>query len=381
MWVSKTIQPIHFENSHNLVNYGLSYSTMALIGYFSFLTGHLTDKWGAKKTVGLGGLCYAIGIFLRAFPTRPEIAILSGVFAGLGASAVLSSLRLWMLSLSNENTRAKWVGLKSSTTALGTAIGCALAGIIPSFTMEMRQIQIGAAGFLLFVSMVILFWSPGQKHRVAGPSGGTPWAQLLDVIKSHRNLAITTSLIGVLTGFYVSFVSPYLPLILKERGLSMQSIGLSIGAFSLIRFFADPLIAKLIQRHSQNSLKFFIGAEFFIFLVTGLFAIAFSPSVFIGFLLVRCFALGFSTISEELLWLQKFPKEKVGLLFGLNQSAFFIGDFLGGIVNGGLYQRFGLSACVIVALITIALNVGLFIRTFSRPVTKFALNPIEVASQ
>ena len=70
--------------------------------------------------------------------------------------------------------------------------------------------------------------------------------------------------------------------------------------------------------------------------------------------------IGFSANSEEVLWLRLLPKANLGLFFGLNQSAFFAGDFLGGIVNGYLYLHFGLSSCIQVVLAVMLLNSALF---------------------
>ena len=368
MWMSKTLHPIFFENQGHLANFGLSYSAMALAGYFSFLTGSITDRIGAKKTLGLGVVLYGMGLSLRAFPETAPVAILSGFICGIGAAATLTSLRLWMLDLSCEKTQTRMVGLKSSTTALGTAIGCALAGFLPGlsvFKISMQSLLFGT-GVLLFIAGLTLLYSSTSLQSHKAITKKSPWHDLKTVFTQYRELSAFTSTIGVLTGLYVSFISPYLPLIMKDKGLTMSSIGLSIGAFSLIRFFADPLIAKWIDKNKSNSLTIFLTAELSILIITGLFTLSVSKYSFIGFLVIRSLALGFSTIAEELLWIQKFPKQLVGLLFGLNQSAFFVGDFLGGLVNGTLYQKFGLTACVVVALVTILTNSYLFIVLFKR---------------
>lgn len=382
MWASKTLHPIFFENSGHLANFGLSYSAMALAGYFSFLTGSLTDRMGAGKTLGLGSMLYAIGMFLRAFPDSSVIAITSGVIAGVGASMALTSLRLWMLDLAvSDNKKARWVGLKSSTTALGTALGCTIAGLLPGLSflsISMKSILLIVPIILFVIGFTIYFFAYVKQPEKEVHAKKSPFADIKFIFQSHNKLATFTSVIGVLTGFYVSFVSPYLPLIMKEKGLSMSSIGLSIGAFSLFRFFVDPFIAKWLDKKKNNILPIFLTSEFCILIITGIFALTISKEFFVGFLLVRSFALGFSTISEELLWIQKFPRESVGLLFGINQSSFFLGDFIGGLVNGALYQKFGLSICVAIALVTIAVNFYLFFILFNE--NKTSLETIQQPS-
>ena len=366
MWVSKTLHPIYFESAGSLTNFGLSYSCMALAGYFSFLTGSYTDRFGSTKSLAFGSMLYSIGLFARAFPESKSIAIVSGLTAGIGASLVLNSLRLWMLEKSTPENKARWVGLKSSTAALGTAVGCALAGFLPTlsfFAVSVKAVLM-ASGLVLFLVGFTIFILSHQYQTAQSTQQASPLQNIKKLFPEYRRLSLFTSFIGILTGFYVSFVSPYLPLIMKEKGLSLESIGLSIGVFSLIRFFLDPIIALWMEKNKSDSLKIFLASEFSILIVTGLFALTVSKEIFIGFLVLRSIALGFSTISEELLWIQKFPREIVGLFFGLSQSSFFLGDFLGGLINGSLYQNFGLSACVGVAVATIIVNSYLFILLF-----------------
>lgn len=366
MWTSKILHPIYFESAGSLANFGLSYSCMALAGYFSFLTGSFTDRIGSAKSLALGSILYSMGLFARAYPESKALAIFSGLIAGVGASMTLNSLRLWMLEKATSENKARWVGLKSSTAALGTAIGCALAGFLPtlSFLAIPVKVILMSSGIALFVAGLAIFLFSHRNGTISSAKKVSPLRNIKKVFTEHRRLALFTSSIGALTGFYVSFVSPYLPLIMKEKGLSLESIGLSIGVFSLIRFLLDPMIARWIEKKKSDSLKIFLIAELSILFVTGIFAFTVSKEIFIGFLVLRSIALGFSTISEELLWIKKFPREIVGLLFGLNQSSFFLGDFVGGLMNGSLYQAFGLSACVIVAVAAIIANAYLFFILF-----------------
>jgi predicted MFS family arabinose efflux permease len=147
---------------------------------------------------------------------------------------------------------------------------------------------------------------------------------------------------------------------MKENGLSLLSIGLSTASFALIRFFIDPFVAQIISKRPNDELKIYVQAEIVIAIVTGLFLIKVSKWAFVLLLLVRSASLGFSMISEEAVWLRTFPKELLGLFFGLNQSAFFIGDFLGGLLSSVLYKSYGLDSCIWVVLTVMIANLGLF---------------------
>jgi MFS family permease len=367
MWTSKTLHLLYFEQNNSVMYFGTSYSVMALAGYFSFFIGHLCDRWGYRLTLSVGAALYSLGLILRIYPHSLTLAISSGLVAGLGASTALCSLRLWMVSLADDETTPQLVGLKSSTCAFGTALGCMAAGIFPgllNLESNYRDILLySGVGMGILGFTFILLTKPPQKEK-SSEIPQTPWHGMLSLFRDYKRIALTTTILGITTGFYVSFISPYLPLIMKDKGLSLLSIGLSTASFSLIRFFVDPFIAHFVGRHPKHSLKIFIFAEILIAGVTGAFLLPISRAGFILLLLLRSCMLGFSAISEELIWIRLFPKARLGLLFGLNQSAFFIGDFLGGLSNGYLYKNFGLELCIWVVLFIMLVNAVLFIALF-----------------
>jgi len=362
MWLSKTLHPLFFEQAQTMTHFSLSYSAMAMAGYFSFLIGYYCDRLGYRWSLAVGCLLYAFGLALRGFPESSWVCILSGLVGGLGASATLSSMRVWMTDIALEGERARFIGVKSSMVALGTAIGCLLAGVLADgfFNFGFKNTLLVAAFVMLALAVAAATFLHTQSRTINSAKADQSKRALLSFMLQNKNLAFWTTLIGVFAGFYVSFVSPYLPVILKSKGFDILSIGLSTAALSLIRFFADPWIGKWMELRRDKSFRIYLLAELVILLVTATFLIPLSPTGFVLFLLVRSIGLGFSTISEELTWLKIFPKENMGLCFGLNQSGFFIGDFLGGLINGRVFDALGMQGCALFALIVMILNAGVF---------------------
>lgn len=359
MWMSKTLHPLYFEQSQNIQNFSFAYAAMAFSGYFSFMIGHFCDRLGYRLSLVLGCLVYGASLFLRAYPDSALVSVLSGLIGGLGAAAVISSVRIWMIEISSEENRSRIVGLRSSMTAFGTALGCALAGLLSGHIFGLRlDILLQAAGLTLIGTALIFPFLPKKSFIERSPARQPQG--LLKFIYSHQNLALGTLVVGICGGFYVSFISPYLPLILKSQGFDLTSIGLSLGSLALVRFFADPLIGRWMENKKEKSFRIYIAAELFVFLTTAAFLVPFHPQSFILFLILRSLGLGLTMIAEEITWLRIFPKESLGLCFGLNQSGFFIGDFLGGLGNGKIFVHFGMEGCAIAALIVMLINLVVF---------------------
>lgn len=369
MWSSKTAHVLFFEEQSAMLNFGISYTSMAAAGYASFYVGYVADRIGFHRILWAGALLYALGLYLRTYPESAAVAAVSGILAGLGASAVLCGLRLWMVELATGSTTARMVGIKSATSSLGTALGCMAVGVLPTLFHSpdsMKDLLRGSALGVLVLAMVFYFWVPAPSLASSNQETKRPSKNFRELFNTSRVLFFGTLILGITTGFYVSFMAPYLPLIMKEKGLSLLTIGLSTASLALIRVFIDPLIAKVVESRKEHSLRIFLCAEMLLALVTGSLLWTLSKEAFLLVLILRSAMLGLSTISEEVLWLRTFPKSAVGLLFGLNQTGFFMGDFVGGLTNGFLYDRYGLNICIAVVLVIMCANAVLFLHFFRR---------------
>jgi MFS family permease len=369
MWISKTAHILFFEKSGAMFTFGAAYSAMALVGYFSFVVGYLADTYGFRKVLLSGGALYSIGLLMRIYSVNLPVAIVSGLIAGAGASCILCAVRIWMLELSTEETTAQMVGVKSATSSFGTAIGCALAGMLPTLFPSDNALQ----AILIFAGvgmavLTVIFYFKGPKIDIARSATRAefPLKNIRNLFRDFKGLSSMTLILGVTTGFYVSFISPYLPVIMKDKGLSLLSIGISTGAFALIRFFIDPFIGQFVEKKKDQSLQIFLMAEILIALITASLLWSISKEAFVLLLVFRSASLGLSAIAEEVLWIRTFPKNKMGLFFGLSQSGFFLGDFFGGLANGYLYKKFGLDSCIWIVLAIMLCNAILFVMFFRR---------------
>lgn len=364
MWMSKTLHPLFFEQSSQMQNFSFSYSAMAFSGYFSFAIGHYCDRLGYRFSLIIGCLIYGASMWLRIFPDSEAISITSGLLGGLGAAAALSSMRIWMIEISNEKNRTQLVGIKGSMTAFGTAWGCLLAGLLSGkyCGIDMETL-LKASGISMMGMGAISILLPTKENQNTTKSK-QEYVEMFSFLVSQKKMALGTITIGILSGFYVSFISPYLPVILNEKGFDLTAIGISMGSLALIRFFTDSLVGRWMESKKNKSFRIYIFSEIFVLLTTTAFLCPLNHYGFILLLILRSLGLGFTMISEEITWLKLFPKKSLGLCFGLNQSGFFMGDFFGGLLNGKIFTNFGLQGCAICASLVMILNLIVFFTFF-----------------
>lgn len=348
MWLSKTVHPLYFDAHDDLVNFGLSYTAMAIAGTTSVFIGRLSDRVGPRPVLIAGTVLYSIGMSLRIVHDSSFVAVASGLVAGVGASSVFIGLRTWTLHNTTEVQRAGIVSRREFMNQAGTALGMGTAGALAAF------IGTGDRGYVLVLLMAagcvlsgLLLIPPTDTSTVPAGHAKSSEAGFTTVFRQHKALALGVAGLGLLMGSYVSILSPYLPLLLAERGVPVALVGVVLAAASVVRLTAAAVAGKYLRERSPMAV--FLVSESCCAAATLILALSVSPWLAACALAVRgAFLLG-ATISQELLQLSAFPSGLAGVLFGLVQSAFLAGDSLGGAVGGWLYHQLGSSHTVLIA--------------------------------
>ncbi|MFE9679784.1 MFS transporter [Streptomyces sp. NPDC006259] len=369
MWLSKTVQPLYFERNGHLMAFGLSYTAMAVAGTASVFIGRLADRWGSRPVFLSGAFLYSAGMALRVVHAVPVVAILSGFIAGIGASGVFIAIRTWIVHHTEEDQRTGIVARREFMNHAGMALGTGAAGGLAALAGGGNRgyvfVLLLAAGCVLTAALVVPPDRTATERQSAfdgkspADGGGTPG--LVQTLRSHRALALGVVGLGLLMGFYASLLTPYLPLLLKERGVPLEFVGVVLAAAGLSRLTAAAMAGPVLRR--RPPLRVFMLSESACAVATLILALSVSPWIAAAVLILRgVFLLG-ATVSQELLQLGAFPSAVAGAFFGLVQSAFLAGDALGGAVGGWLYQSLGSDRTVMVATVLTAAN-AIFVPLF-----------------
>lgn len=351
MYVSKTVHALWFAQHNSLELFGFSYTIMSITGALSFFTGKISDKLPPDRAMRIAVLLYAIGLMLRIFTNSYIIAGISGFVAGIGASLIVVSMRHWILNIGEEENRASIVALKETGVNIGTTLGAALAGVLVTligfYTNQPIFIILLLSAVLCSLTM---FFVPKlvKEHK----NGENKLPDSIDKkYKIPKSLSGGVIFFGVIAGLSVSLLIPFIPVILKSQGVSVSLIGFFIAITSLAAIIFSPIFSS--EKINKNKQKIFFFGE----LLAGLLLLCFLTKIsifLIPFILIaRTFFQTASIITQELMELEMYPKIVLGTLFGLSQSAFFVGDALGGSIGGFLFswnQNYAIIICSLIIL-------------------------------
>ncbi|UXR76011.1 MULTISPECIES: MFS transporter [unclassified Staphylococcus] len=346
MYVSKTVHALWFDENNALAFFGFSYTMMAVAGSLSFFTGKIGDIVSPNFALKIGVIFYSVGLFLRIFTQSMLIAGLSGFIAGLGASLVIISMKFWILSIGTEEDRPAVASIKEISSSIGSTIGTTVSGILVAllayfFSSPLLCLLILSSVFCLFTALLIPKF-PKKEDKENGENNNSEIKSKL----KYKPLIVRTIIFGVVAGLSISLINPFVPIILKNQGISISLIGFFMAVISVTAIFATPLFGnKSVNKHKR---WIFFVCE----LLTGLTILLFLQKhlaviVLVILILRATFQTG-SIITQELMELEIYLKEYLGFLFGISQSAFFIGDALGGVMGGYVYDlniKYALIIC------------------------------------
>jgi hypothetical protein len=359
MNLSKALQVLWFDENNKLANFGLSYSSMAFAGVFSFYYAPLLLRVFGKNPLVLPLAIYSLGMALRTVVDSTVVAIISGLLAGIGASTALNAFRTFLafqsqkenfdLVLSHKNV------LQQSASSLGAAmIGLALACF--SFTGAPYQLSLLICAVTMF-TLALLWPAQLKTDPVVNNSSTGGWKLILSE-HSFRTFSLTG--FSLLMGLAISCTTPFLLVMLKHQGIPVSQIGLlaasGVGIGALTQTLVTPKLRK------SKYLTHFIVTETLLALVTVALTLKGVPPIFIAAIYVtRLFVLSLSMFLQEALEYQLLPKKHASEVLGMMQSAFLVGDMLGGSTGGLIADKYGIETTLQFGALLFALNGILFV--------------------
>ena len=339
MWMSKVAQPLYFADRGALAAFGAGYAAMAIAGGFSFAFGALADRIGGLTAVRIGTVVYAIGIAGRVM-TDLVPAIGFSVIAGVGASLALVGIRPWIRSTVSGDDVSTVVGGRNLGNQIGMFAGTigaaglfALAGQADAGNVTALLV---APGLVLLGALWLL--AVGRKDL---PVAATAYPTRAERAPRLLGLATKLGIVGVMSGFYVSLITPFVPLYLTRSGATSSTAAIVVAAMSVAQLVTSAVLAK--RRTGDRPFTLFLVTE----LAAGLLAVALafalssSAVVVAAVLIARAAFVSIAVIAEETIQYAVIPGNAAGFVFGISQTAFLVGDALGGAVGGPLRQAAG----------------------------------------
>ncbi len=348
--------------------------------------GALADRFGDRKAIVLGVICYAAGLVLSSFATTPgahqllEILVGFGI-AGMGFGVILAVVGR---AASDEN-RSMALGIATAAGSLGQVFGAPAAEWLLGF-YSWQEV------FLIFAACtgLALFALPMMRAPVASK---TELQESLGHVlgRAVRDPSYSLIFIGFFScGYQLAFVTAHFPALVTEMcgpiepGTTLYSLGITttsaLGAISIsligLANVAGTIYAGWLgKRYSRKKLLagIYLGrtiaAALFIALpITPLSVILFSVAM--GALWLATVPLTSGLVAHI------YGLRYMGTLYGLVFFSHQLGSFLGVWLGGTLYDSTGSY----VAVWWVGVGVGLLSAIVHLPINETPMGQRKVAA-
>ncbi|MBP4034330.1 MFS transporter [Aeromonas sp. PrichA-15] len=306
-------------------------------GIFQPITGALADRFGARRTIVVGGLLYTVGLVLMSFASSPlSLSISAGVLIGIGLSGTSFSVILGVVGrVVPPEKRSMAMGIAAAAGSLGQfAMLPGSLGLIEWLGWSAALIVLGITAAFIMPLAVMIKDSPPISH---GPQ--QTLEEALREACNHSGFWLLAFGFFV-CGFQVVFIGVHLPAYLVDQQLPVIVGTTALALVGLFNVFGTYIAGWLGSKHSKPRL---LSALYLVRAVV--------IALFITFPVTTWTAYAFS-IAMGLLWLSTVPLTNgtVATMFGVRNLSmlggivfFFhqIGSFLGGWLGGYLFDRTG----------------------------------------
>ncbi|MBT3660938.1 MAG: MFS transporter [Rhodospirillaceae bacterium] len=310
-----------------------------MIGLSAPFAGALAIRWGAPRTVALGGVIFGLGIFLMSQATSPGWMFGSaGLMAGAGLGACGLPLILAIVGqVAPEAKRSLWLGM---ATACATGGQLLIVPISQSLLLGYDWV-LALIVLSLFAGLIVpmAFSMSGAVTKDTGQDTEISLGEALKEAGGHRGFIFLTAGFYV-CGFQVAFIAVHLPAYLADQGASAT---LGATALMLIAFF------NMIGSWASGWMGGRLSKKY---LLSGIYVLrAMIIAVFI-MLPVGPISVSIFAAAIGLLWLstvpltsglvaQIFGTRYMGMLYGIVYLSHQMGSFSGVWLGGRLYDDTG----------------------------------------
>lgn len=325
---------------------GLAYAGSTLtMAICAPIWGIIADKYGRKKMLlraSLGmGLCLLISVFLKTAESFIILRFIMGVFSGFNPACIA----LIAISAPKDEVNLSLAKL-SSFQITGSLLGPLFGGVLMHF-FDFR-VQFAISGFLLIsIFLLILFFvkedfSPSLKDE----------KDKLD--KSLYFFVFIMCLASFLIQYSQTFIGPIIGLFVSNL---VDNKELATGFCFSLAGIASAIFAPRLSKFAKiyGEIRVIIVSSFCLFLC--LLMHYFSSSDYIMFCINR-FITGISFCSimpcVYSMIRKNIPKQISSRIFGINQSFFAFGAFLGSLSGGYFYNIYNQKVFFICAFFVFA---------------------------
>lgn len=299
------------------------------------IAGKWADKYGRRIMIiaGLSGL--ALSMFVFYFSDTVGVLYVSRVIGGIGAALLVPAIFAYVADITTMDQRAKGNSFISAAMSLGIVIGPGIGGFLADFGLKMPLLISAIVGVLAVVFSLFVLKESKPENSTAPEHKPEPMVK--EIVQSVKKPYFVPLVITLVMSFGLMAYESVLGLFVdNEFGASPQDIAWMITATGIVSVIVQLLVVDWIVRRfgEANVLRLFLGIAALGFLLS-----IFVSSYVFFFVITMIIFLSTSILRPVLTTLiSKLAGQEQGFAMGMNNAYMSIGNVLGPLLAGLLYD-------------------------------------------
>ncbi|MEK5186083.1 MFS transporter [Solibacillus sp. FSL R5-0691] len=333
---------------------------IAIFAFAQFLVspigGKWTDKYGRRPLINIGLLTLAISMFLFYFADSIWLLYLSRAIGGIGCAFLIPAIFAYVADITTMEQRAKGNSFISASMSLGIVIGPGIGGFLADFGLKTPLLVSAVVGLVAFVVSYFTL-AESQEEKVEIPQGENT-SMVKDIILSVKKPFFIPLIITLIMSFGLMSYETVLGLYVDDKfGATPQEIAFMVTSTGLVGVIMQLFVVdRLVKAIGEvNVLKLFLivtASGFFLSIIAGSYTMFFAISLLI-FLATSILRPVLTTL------ISKMAGNEQGFAMGMNNAYMSIGNIMGPLLAGALYDidiLYPFIAGLIILIFTILLT-------------------------
>ncbi|MEK4647844.1 MFS transporter [Exiguobacterium sp. FSL W8-0210] len=295
------------------------------------LAGRAVDKYGRKPMIIIGLFIFSMSELLFGLGQSVEVLFASRILGGVSAAFIMPAVTAFIADITTNETRPKALGYMSAAISTGFIIGPGIGGFLADLGTRMPFFFAAAFGLTAMVLSVFTLKEPKRHYETTTVKQQTGFRKVFSPLYFIAFLVLLISSFGL-----ASFESLFALFVDRKFGFTAKDIALAISLGAIVGVIVQVgLFDRLTRWFGEIRLIRYslIGSTLLVVLMTFvtnyLSIILVTMVVFVGFDLMR---------PAVTTYLSKIAGNEQGFVGGMNSMFTSIGNILGPIVGGLLFD-------------------------------------------
>lgn len=295
-------------------------------------------------------------MFLFYFADSIWLLYLSRAIGGIGCAFLIPAIFAYVADITTMEQRAKGNSFISASMSLGIVIGPGIGGFLADFGLKTPLLVSAVVGLVAFVVSYFTL-AESQEEKVEIPQGENT-SMVKDIILSVKKPFFIPLIITLIMSFGLMSYETVLGLYVDDKfGATPQEIAFMVTSTGLVGVIMQLFVVdRLVKAIGEvNVLKLFLivtASGFFLSIIAGSYTMFFAISLLI-FLATSILRPVLTTL------ISKMAGNEQGFAMGMNNAYMSIGNIMGPLLAGALYDidiLYPFIAGLIILIFTILLT-------------------------